>query len=110
LRLDRRVLVVLAVLTVLQVVVYYDHFAVALSLLFGLGIGLWLRHWSAAVLALASFVIAFAIAAGTGWTEDVRGWELLFGIGLSFLGGLIGGGIFDLLRMDREGGGEMVTE
>src|SRR5690606_8028015 len=59
LRLDRRVLVVLAVLTVLQVVVYYDHFAVALSLLFGLGIGLWLRHWSAAVLALASFVIAF---------------------------------------------------
>lgn len=109
-RLDRGTLVVLAVLTVLQVAVYYDYYAVALSVLFGIGIGLWLRRWIASVVALASFLIAFAIAAGTGWTEGVRVWEAFFGSALSFLGGLIGGGIFDLLRMDREASGVAAAE
>lgn len=99
-RTDRRFLAVLGLLTLLQVLVYYDHFAVALAFLFGLGLGLWLRSWTAALHALASFAVAFAIAAGTGWTEGARVWEALIGGALALLGGLIGGGIFDLLRRE----------
>ena len=99
-RTDRRFLAVLGLLTLLQVLVYYDHFAVALAFLFGLGLGLWLRSWTAALYALASFAVAFVIAAATGWTEGVRGWEAVFGAALALLGGLIGGGIFDLLRLE----------
>lgn len=98
---DRPFFTTLALMTVLQALVFYDHFAVALTLLFGLGLGVWLRHWSAALWALGSFVVAFAVAALTGWTKDARIWELLFGAALAFLGGLIGGGIFDLLRHER---------
>jgi len=97
-RTDRRFLAVLGLVTLLQVLVYYDRFAVALAFLFGLGLGLWLRSWTAALYALASFAVAFAIAVGTGWTEDARMWEALFGSVLAVLGGLIGGGIFDLIR------------
>ncbi|HEX7119351.1 MAG TPA: hypothetical protein VF212_11210 [Longimicrobiales bacterium] len=100
---NSRTLAVLGLVTVVQALVFYDHFAVALALLFGLGIGLWMRRWTAALYALASFAVAFVLAAGTGWTDDVRVWEAIFGAAFAFLGGLIGGGIFDLLR--REGAG-----
>ena len=99
-RTDRCFLALLGALTLLQVLVYYDHFAIALAFLFGLGLGLWLRRWTAALYALASFVVAFAIAVAVGWTEGARVWEALLGGALAFLGGLIGGGIFDLLRRE----------
>ncbi len=98
---DRRFLVVLALVTAAQALVFYDHFAVALTFLFGLGLGLWRRRWTAALYALATFVVAFTISVGIGWTEDARGWEALFGAALALFGGLIGGGIFDLLRRER---------
>lgn len=99
-RTDRRFLAVLGLLTLIQVLVYYDHFAVALAFLFGLGLGLWLQSWTAAVYALASFAVAFAIAVAIGWTEDARVWEAFFGSVLAVLGGLIGGGIFNLIRRE----------
>ena len=103
-RTDRRFLAVLGLLTLIQVLVYYDHFAVALAFLFGLGLGLWLQSWTAAVYALASFAVAFVIAVAIGWTEGARVWEALFGGALAFLGGLIGGGIFDLMRRESSMG------
>jgi hypothetical protein len=68
----KRVGVAVLVLAVVQAVLFYDHFAVALTFLFGLGLGLWLRSWTAAVPALISFLIAFALAAGTGWLHDAQ--------------------------------------
>lgn len=98
--LTRTGLVVL-VLGVVQAVLFYDHFAVALTLLVGLSLGLWLRSWTAAVPALVSFFIAYLLAVGTGWLHDARPlWEPLLGGVLALLGGLIGGGIFDVLRRD----------
>lgn len=93
--------VVVVVLGVVQAVLFYDHFAVALTLLFGLGLGLWLRSWTAAIPAVASFLVAYLLAAGTGWLHDARPlWEPLLGGMLAGLGGAIGGGIFDVLRRD----------
>lgn len=100
--LTRTGLVVL-VLGVVQAVLFYDHFAVALTLLVGLSLGLWLRSWTAAVPALVSFFIAYLLAVGTGWLHDARPlWEPLLGGLLALMGGLIGGGIFDVLRRDAE--------
>jgi hypothetical protein len=99
----KRVSVAVLVLAVVQAVLFYDHFAVALTVVFGIGLGLWLRSWVAAVPALISFLLAFALAAGTGWLHDARLlWEPLLGGLLALLGGLIGGGMFDVLRRDRE--------
>jgi hypothetical protein len=101
-RLRSMALVVVA-LGVLQAATFYDHFAVALTVLFGLGLGLWLRTWQAAVPAVLAFFIAYLLAIGTGWLHDARPlWEPLLGAMLAALGGLIGGGIFDVLRRDRE--------
>jgi hypothetical protein len=94
---------VVLVLGLIQAALFYDHFAVALTLLFGLGFGLWLRSWRAAAPALASFLVAYLLAVGTGWLHDARPlWEPLLGGMLAVLGGLIGGGIFDVLRRDFE--------
>jgi hypothetical protein len=96
-----RVGAVALVLGVVQAALFYDHFAVALTLLFGLGLGLWLRTWQAALPALASFIVAYLLAVGTGWLHDARPvWEPLLGGMLAALGGLVGGGIFDVLRRD----------
>jgi hypothetical protein len=97
----RRLAVMVLALGVVQAALFYDHFAVALTVVFGLGLGLWLRSWTAAVPALASFAIAYLLAVGTGWLHDARPlWEPLLGGLLALLGGAIGGGIFDLLRRD----------
>lgn len=97
----KRMGVVVLVLGVVQAILFYDHFAVALTLLFGLGLGLWLRSWTAAIPAVASFIIAYLLAVGTGWLHDARPlWEPLLGGLLALLGGAIGGGIFDVLRRD----------
>lgn len=97
----KRVGLAVVVVGLAQALVFYDHFAVALTLLFAFAIGLWLRSWTAAAPAVAAFLIGYALAAGTGWLHDARAlWEPLFGVALAFLGGLIGGGIFDVLRRD----------
>lgn len=96
-----RILVVTALLTLVQAIVFYEHEAASLTLLVGLGLGLWLRHWSAGVWALASFAVAFVIAAGTGWMEQPRVADAVLGAALAFLGGAIGGGILQLLRRER---------
>lgn len=94
---------VVLVLGLVQAATFYDHFAVALTFLFGLGLGLWLRTWKAAAPALAAFVVAYLLAVATGWLHDARPlWEPLLGGMLAALGGLIGGGIFDVLRRDFE--------
>jgi ABC-type Mn2+/Zn2+ transport system permease subunit len=96
-----RVGVVVLILGLVQAVLFYDHFAVALTLVFGLGLGLWLRTWKAGLPALAAFVVAYLLAIGTGWLHDARPvWEPLLGGMLAVLGGAIGGGIFDVLRRD----------
>jgi ABC-type Mn2+/Zn2+ transport system permease subunit len=93
--------VVALILGLVQAALFYDHFAVALTLVFGLGLGLWLRTWKAALPALAAFVVAYLLAVGTGWLHDARPlWEPLLGGMLAVLGGAIGGGIFDVLRRD----------
>lgn len=97
-------LVVLVGLTIVQALVFYSEGAVSLTFLAGLGLGLWTRHWSAAGWALLTFVIAFLIAAGTGWLEPVRIWDLILGAALAVLGGLIGGGIFQVVRRDMAAG------
>jgi hypothetical protein len=92
---------VIALLALVQAAVFYDHFAVALTFLFGLGLGLWLRSWTAGAWALAAFVPAYALALATGWLHDARPIaEPLLGAALAIAGGVIGGGIFDLLRRD----------
>jgi hypothetical protein len=97
----KRLGVVVVGLGVVQAALFYDHFAVALTVVFGLGLGLWLRSWTAAAPAVASFVVAYLLAVGTGWLHDARPlWEPLLGGMLALLGGAIGGGIFDLLRRD----------
>jgi hypothetical protein len=99
----RRMGVVVLVVGVVQAVTFYDHFAVALTLVFGLAVGLWLRTWTAAAPAVAAFLIAYVLAAATGWLHDARPlWEPLLGGLLALLGGLIGGGIFDVLRRDLD--------
>jgi hypothetical protein len=99
----KRMGVVVLALGLAQAVVFYDHFAVALTFLFGLALGLWLRSWTAAIPAVASFLIGLALAWATGWLHDARPlWEPLLGVMLAGLGGAIGGGIFDLLRRDVE--------
>jgi hypothetical protein len=99
----RRLGLVVLVLALVQAALFYDHFAVALTFLFGLGLGLWLRTWKAAVPALISFVVAFLLAVATGWLHDARPfWEPLLGGLLALSGGAIGGGLFDLLRLDEE--------
>lgn len=101
-RVERRTLSVAAVLVIVQGLLFYDHFAVALTLLFGMGIGVWLRHWTAAFWALAVFFASFILAVATGWLHDARPFaEPLLGGALAVLGGLIGGGIFQLLREDQ---------
>jgi hypothetical protein len=96
-----RIGIIALVLGVVQAVLFYDHFAVALTLLFGLGLGLWLRTWEAAVPALAAFLVGYLLAVGTGWLHDARPlWEPLLGGMLAVLGGVVGGGIFDVLRRD----------
>ncbi|HEX6938582.1 MAG TPA: hypothetical protein VF158_04170 [Longimicrobiales bacterium] len=98
---DRHLFAVLGLVTVVQALAFYDHAAVALALLFAIGIGLWLRRWTAALYALGSFAVAMLLSAGVGWTRGVRVWDPLLGAALAFLGGLIGGGIFDVLRRER---------
>jgi hypothetical protein len=99
----RRAALVALALAPIQALLFYDHFAVALTLLFGFGLGFWLRTWKAAAPALASFLLAYVIAVGTGWLHDARPlWEPLLGAVLAALGGAIGGGIFDVLRRDVE--------
>jgi hypothetical protein len=98
-----RVATVAGGLALVQAFLFYDHFAVALTFLFGLGLGLWLRTWKAAAPALASFIVAFLLAVLTGWLHDARPvWEPLLGGMLAAMGGLVGGGIFDVLRRDFE--------
>jgi hypothetical protein len=98
-----RLAIVAVGLGVVQAALFYDHFAVALTVLFGLGLGLWLRSWVAAGPALVSFLVGYALAAGTGWLHDARPvWEPLLGAMLAVLGGLTAGGMFDLLRGDGE--------
>jgi hypothetical protein len=102
----KRLGVVALALGLVQAALFYDHFAVALTVVFGLGLGLWLRSWTAAVPAVASFALAYLLAVGTGWLHDARPlWEPLLGGLLALLGGLIGGGIFDLLRRDADARG-----
>jgi|SRR5690554_2351200 len=101
---DGRRLAILAAITLVQAVLFYDETAVSLTFLFGIGIGIWLRSWSAVGWALGSFLIAFALAAVTGWLEPLRIWELIFGAGLALLGALIGAGIF--LLVPRGAGAE----
>lgn len=99
---DRRRVAILGALVLAQTLLFYDHFAVALTVLFGLGIGVWLRHWSAAIWALVTFLMAFLLAVATGWLHDARPFaEPLLGSLLAILGGLIGGGVFQLLREER---------
>jgi hypothetical protein len=99
----RRMGVVVLAVGVVQAVTFYDHFAVALALVFGLALGLWLRSWTAAAPAVAAFLIAYVLATATGWLHDARAlWEPLLGGLLALLGGLIGGGIFDVLRRDLD--------
>ena len=99
---DRRTLGLVAALIIAQALAFHDHFAVALTVLFGIGLGLWLRHWTAALWALAIFVLAFALATFTGWMDGARPVaDALLGGALAFLGGLIGGGIFQVLREER---------
>lgn len=88
-----------AMLTGIQALLFYDYFAVALTVMVGLGIGIWLRHWTAGFWSLASFLTAFYVAAFSGWLGEFRevADPLLGGV-LAFLGGLIGGGVFDLVR------------
>jgi hypothetical protein len=95
--------VVVLVLGVVQAGLFYDHFAVALTVVIGLGLGLWLRSWAAAIPALLAFGIGYVIAVWTGWLHDARPfWEPFLGGVLALLGGGIGGGLFDLLRRDTE--------
>lgn len=106
---------VLIGLTLVQAVVFSNPGAVSLTFLAGLGLGVWARRWNAALWTLLTFVIAFILAAGTGWLDPVRYWDLLFGAALAVLGGLIGGGIFQIVRQDMASGGpdqtaETVTE
>jgi hypothetical protein len=97
----RRMGLVVLVMGLVQAALFYDHFAVALTVVFGLGLGLWLRSWTAAIPAVASFFIAYVLAVGTGWLHDARPlWEPLLGAILAALGGVTGGGLFDLLRRD----------
>jgi hypothetical protein len=97
----KRLAVVVLALALVQAALFYDHFAVALTTVFGLALGLWLRSWTAAVPAVLSFGVAYLLAVGTGWLHDARPlWEPLLGGLLALLGGAIGGGIFDLLRRD----------
>lgn len=98
-----RVGIAVVVLGLVQALVFYDHFAVALTFLFGLAFGLWLRTWLAAGPAVASFIIGLVLALVTGWLHDARLlWEPLLGLILAASGGIIGGGIFDVLRRDKE--------
>jgi ABC-type Mn2+/Zn2+ transport system permease subunit len=98
-----RIGLVALALGLIQAPLFYDHFAVALTLLFGLGLGLWLRSWKAAIPAVAAFAVAYLLAVGTGWLHDARPlWEPLLGGLLALLGGAVGGGIFDVLRRDVE--------
>ncbi len=93
--------VVVLVLGVVQALLFYDHFAVAITTIFALALGLWLRSWAAAIPAVAAFFVAYLLAVSTGWLHDARPlWEPLLGALLALLGGLIGGGIFDVLRRD----------
>jgi hypothetical protein len=99
---DRRLLGILGAIVILQTLLFYEHLAVSLTLLFSLGIGLWLRHWTAALWAVLAFLVAYLLAVITGWLHDARPIaDALIGIGLAFLGGLIGGGIFQVLREER---------
>jgi hypothetical protein len=97
----KRVGVVALGLAVVQAALFYDHFAVALTVVFGLALGLWLRSWTAAIPAVAAFLVGYGLAVATGWLHDARPlWEPLLGGMLAALGGAIGGGIFDVLRRD----------
>jgi hypothetical protein len=107
---DRSILKALAVITVGQVIVFYDHFAVALVVLFAVGLGLWMQRWTAGIYALASFVVAFAIAVITGWLHDARVWELFLGAAMAVLSGAIAGGIFQLIRAERPAEAERAGE
>lgn len=98
---DGRILKVLAIVTIAQILVFYDHFAVALTFVFAVALGLWMQRWAAGVYALASFVIAFVIAVAVGWLHDARPWELFLGGALALLGGAIAGGVFQLIRGER---------
>lgn len=99
----KRLGVLVLALGIVQAALFHDHFAVALTVLFALGLGLALRSWTAAIPAVASFAVAYLLAVGTGWLHDARPlWEPLLGGLLALLGGAIGGGIFDLLRRDSE--------
>lgn len=99
---DGRRLGVFGVLVLAQAVLFYNHFAVALTVLFGMAIGVWLRHWSAAIWALLAFLLAFLLAVATGWLHDARPFaEPILGGLLAVLGGLIGGGIFQVLASER---------
>jgi|GEM_PF-4082225 len=95
---------VLAGLIIVQTLIYNGAGPVALAFLVGLGLGIWIREWRAAIWALATFAIAFTIAAVSGWLDPVRIWDLILGAALAILGGLIGGGIFQVVRYDLEAG------
>ncbi len=88
------------VLGILQAIVFYNHFAVALTFLFALAIGFWIMRWTASIAALIAFLIGWVLAAVTNWMERGRVADLLLGAALAFLGGLIAGGIFDVLRAE----------
>jgi hypothetical protein len=101
LRFDRATFLMLGALVALQAVLFYDHFAVALTLLVGLGLGIWLRHWAAGLLTAAAFGPAFILAYLTGWLHDGRLADFILGGALALLGGAIGGGLFQLIALDR---------
>lgn len=91
---------VLIGLIIIQALVFTNPGAVSLTFLAGLGLGIWTRHWSAAAWTLGTFIIAFILAAVTGWLDPVRIWDLVLGAALVVLGGLIGGGIFQIVSHD----------
>ena len=100
-RIERSILVPVGAVTVVQALLFFDYHELSLTVLAGIGLGIWLRNWTAGLWAAASFLVAFLLAAGTGWLSAFRLVDPVLGLGLALLSGLITGGIFDVVRAER---------